>query len=112
MKDKIEQIICWFKERPKKVFISFMAISILSLIISMIAEIYFPPNPSLVSLPKFYAESELKKEEMSKNEEKINKIMQEVENINKKIENGTISKKDSMRIEYLYEQYKTLKNEY
>ena len=45
-----------------------------------------------------------------KNDQKINVIVNELQSLKKKRESGPLSKNDSLRIEYLFNQYQKLKN--
>ena len=47
---------------------------------------------------------------MDKSEEKIEVIVKELQSLKKKRESGPLAKNDSLRIEYLFNQYQNLKN--
>ena len=90
MKERIDSLLSWANEqnRPKKILIYFLVLLVLSGIFAVVREIYFPPKVTLTSIPNFYAQSDKEKEKMK-----------------------SLTKNDSMRIEYLYNEYKKLKNE-
>ena len=90
MKERIDSLLSWANEqnRPKKILIYFLVLLVLSGIFAVVREIYFPPKVTLTSIPNFYTQSDKEKEKMK-----------------------SLTKNDSMRIEYLYNEYKKLKNE-
>ena len=90
MKERIDSLLSWANEQngPKKILICFLVFLVLSGIFAVVREIYFPPKVTFTSIPNFYTQSDKEKEKMK-----------------------SLTKNDSMRIEYLYNEYKKLKNE-
>jgi len=88
MKERIDSLLSWANEqnRPKKILIYFLVLLVLSGIFAVVREIYFPPKVTL-------------------------KVMKELHSFQEKEKMKSLTKNDSMRIEYLYNEYKKLKNE-
>ncbi len=97
--------------KPKKVFAGAVAVMILSLIFSILQYCFFPPKVSLgESIPVFYSKSEKVKSKLEHNEKEMEKVVSELAAYQQKSREETLTKSDSIRIEYLYQQYQKLKN--
>mgnify|MGYP003619974478 FL=1 len=57
-----------------------------------------------------YSESDQVKAKMDESEKKLETVVKELQLLKTKREKGTLTKNDSLRIEYLFNQYQTLKN--
>jgi hypothetical protein len=84
---------------------------VLSGIFAIVREIYFPPKVTLTSIPNFYTQSDKEKEKFHLKEARLEKVMKELHSFQEKEKMKSLTKNDSMRIEYLYNEYKKLKNE-
>lgn len=113
MKEKINKALSWANEekRPKKFLISFLALLFLSSIFSIVREVYFPPKATFTSIPMMYAKSDKEKAKFQLKEAELEKVMKELHYFQQKQQEIGLTKKDSLRIEYLYNEYKKLKNE-
>ena len=102
MKERIDSLLSWANEqnRPKKIGI-----------FAVVREIYFPPKVTLTSIPNFYTQSDKEKEKFHLKEARLEKVMKELHSFQEKEKMKSLTKNDSMRIEYLYNEYKKLKNE-
>ena len=107
MKERIDSLLSWANEqnRPKKILICSLVLLVLSGIFAVVREIYFPPKVTLTSIPNFYTQSDKEKEK------RLEKVMKELHSFQEKEKMKSLTKNDSMRIEYLYNEYKKLKNE-
>ena len=113
MKEKINQALSWAngEKRPKKFLIFFLVILALSSIFSIVREMYFPPKITFNSIPTLYAQSDKEKEKFHLKEVELEKVMKEIHQFQQKQKHMGLTKSDSVRIEYLYNEYKKLKNE-
>jgi hypothetical protein len=111
MKERIDSLLSWANEqnRPKKILIYFLVFLVLSGIFAVVREIYFPPKVTFTSIPNFYTQSDKEKEKFHLKEARLEKVMKELHSFQEKMK--SLTKNDSMRIEYLYNEYKKLKNE-
>lgn len=57
-----------------------------------------------------YSKSENKKQELDSRETQMEKIVKELQKFKAKREKGILQKNDSLRIDYLFNQYQQLKN--
>ena len=97
--------------QPRKVFAYAMAVLILSLIFSILQYCFFPPNVTLGSaIPTLYSKSDKVKQNQDAKEKSMEKIVGELSAFKAKSSQQSLSEADSIRIEYLYNQYEKLKN--
>lgn len=116
IKNKIDDIREWAEKRPKQIYIGGMIILFLCFSISLIKDIFFPSENLLV---KTYGQSssmleatKMKNQQLQhKNTAKMEKIVKELEVYQKKYQEQGLDKTDSVRVEYLYNEYIQLKNE-
>lgn len=113
MKEKIKSILSWANEerRPKKILYFFLGFLLLSSVFAIVKEIYFPPQTTFTSIPMIYAESDKEKAKFQLKEAELEKVMKEIYQFQQKQKQVGLTKSDSVRIEYLYNEYKKLKNE-
>ena len=113
MKERIDSLLSWANEqsRPKKILIYFLVFLVLSGIFAIVREIYFPPKITFTNIPNFYTQSDKEKEKFHLKEARLEKVMKELHSFQEKEKMKSLTKNDSMRIEYLYNEYKKLKNE-
>lgn len=111
IRERTKNIWEWLKKHPKQTYMYAVGLLLLSFV-SFIAETIFsqPQNHSVI--PTVLGKSDVylnqQKEETSRKNTKIEKIIKELEEFQHKEE---LVKNDSIRIEYLLNQYQRLKNE-
>ena len=111
IKENLLRLKEWIYKHPKKVYRYIMVVLVLSFGLIFIQYHFFTPKLSIGNkIPIMYSESDQVKADMDKSEEKIDVIVSELQSLKKKRESGPLSKNDSLRIEYLFNQYQTLKN--
>ncbi len=111
---KIEDIWQWLKDHPKKTF-QYMLVILVASLCFFIFEIFFSEtekNPIQTQIPIMFDTSDKyinkERKRISLRKVKMEKIVKELKFFkNKKM----LTKNDSLRIEYLLNQYSTLKNE-
>ena len=114
----INQIILKYKEyyaflekHPKQFFIYAMIILSLSFIGMIIQGVFFPAKrEDSFKLPSLYTKSEQKKAELDEKEKEMGKRIPPLEPYKVKRDSKSLTKEDSIRIDYLFNQYQTLKN--
>ena len=117
---KISQQIwfIWIVNNPKKVYIYSMIFLTASFIISMTYSIFTYSDNSnnsnlIVTSSVPYAksnENEINTIKMKQNTVKMEKIVNELKMFKEKNDRQLLTKEDSVRIDYLYNQYQNLKN--
>lgn len=110
---KIKEIII---QNPKKFYIYSMIILTISLIFNVWREIYYPPNylSGMVQIPTVFSKSEKKIELLKKKQkeslDETKKILDELKELGEKRKNNTLSKEDSIRVEFLMKKYDEINN--
>lgn len=110
---KIKEIII---QNPKKFYIYSMIILTISLIFNVWREIYYPPNylSGMVQIPTIFSKSEKKIELLKKKQkeslDETKKILDELKELGEKRKNNTLSKEDSIRVEFLMKKYDEINN--
>ena len=101
----------WASQHPKKFFIYSMVFLSVSLIGSLIQGIFFPSdNAFKIKPPIFYSKSKMEQNTTVNNEKEIEKIVNELKSLKVKSDHKELQKEDSLRIDYLFNQYQKLKN--
>ena len=108
----------WIVNNPKKVYIYSMIFLTASFIISMTYSIFTYSDNSnnsnlIVTSSVPYAksnENEINTIKMKQNTVKMEKIVNELKMFKEKNDRQLLTKEDSVRIDYLYNQYQNLKN--
>ncbi len=117
MKNKLNQFWRWLEKHPKEVLRYGLIFLIIVFLISLLQLFFFKPsydvrnmtpNPQGFQYPKSEQIIRRQKELQKQKDEKIGKIIKELEMFRKK---QVLIKEDSVRIEYLLNQYNKLKNE-
>ena len=101
----------WIYQHPKKVYRYIMVVLVISFGLIFIQYFYF--NPKIFTknnIPNMYSESDQVKAKMDESEKKMETVVKELQLLKTKREEGPLTKNDSLRIEYLFNQYQTLKN--
>lgn len=111
LKLKLQNGIVWIKQHPIQVFKYSVILLILSFGVSLL-QYFFSPNQSVfvAPIPSIYSKSENKKQELDNREIKMEKIVKELQQFKSKRDNEILQKSDSLRIDYLFNQYQQLKN--
>lgn len=111
IKENLLRLKEWIYKHPQKVYRYVMVVLVISFGLIFIQYYFFKPKlPTVNKIPTMYSESDQIKADMDKNDQKINVIVNELQSLKKKRESGPLSKNDSLRIEYLFNQYQKLKN--
>ena len=110
MREKYYQSKDWVMKHPKRVYKSVMTILFISFVFIFIQYYYFAPTVPINNLPNLYSQSDEVKSNMEKNDNRMEKIVKELQQLKHKRESGPLAKNDSIRIEYLFNQYQSLKN--
>ena len=101
----------WASQHPKKFFIYSMVFLSVSFIGSLIQGIFFPSdNAFKIKPPILYSKSKMEQNTNVNNEKEMEKIMNELKSLKVKSDRKELQKEDSLRIDYLFNQYQKLKN--
>lgn len=104
----------WLKravENPKKFFMCSMVFLVVSFIGSMIQGIFFSSETVFkIKPPVLYSHSTAVQNKEANHEKDMEKIVTELKALKIKRDRKELQKEDSLRIEYLFNQYQQLKN--
>jgi len=101
----------WATQNPKKIFIYSMVFLSVSFIGSLIQGIFFPSdNAFKIKPPILYSKSKMEQNTSVNNEKEMAKIVNELKSLKVKSDHRELQKEDSLRIDYLFNQYQKLKN--
>ena len=101
----------WATQHPKKFFTYSMVFLSVSFIGSLIQGIFFPSdNAFKIKPPILYSKSKMEQNTTINNEKEMRKIVDELKSLKVKSEHKELQKEDSLRIDYLFNQYQKLKN--
>ena len=79
----------------------------------MIQGIFFPSETAFkIKPPVLYSKSNTSQNTTLNNEKEMEKIVNELKTLKVKRDQNDLQKKDSLRIEYLYNQYQQLQHEH
>ena len=82
-----------------------------SFIGSLIQGIFFPSESSFkIKPPILYSKSKMEQNTTINNEKEMRKIVDELKSLKVKSEHKELQKEDSLRIDYLFNQYQKLRN--
>lgn len=114
-KSKLRKIKVWILRHPKEVFRYSIIIVFISFVLSILQYFLFPPKfENNFLLPDFFSQSdkqiESSKLSQARNEKEMKGIVDELKSFRNKRDNQILTNSDSIRIEYLYNQYEKLKN--
>ncbi len=113
LKQKGQEWLNWAIQNPKKFFICSMLFLSVSFIGSLIQGIFFPSdNAFKIRPPILYSKSKMVQNSTANNEKEMEKIVNELKLLKMKRDRKELKKEDSLRIEYLFNQYQKLKNGY
>ena len=101
----------WATQHPKKFFTYSMVFLSVSFIGSLIQGIFFPSdNAFKIKPPILYSKSKMEQNTNVNNEKEMEKIVNELKSLKVKSDRKELQKEDSLRIDYLFNQYQKLKN--
>ena len=101
----------WAVKNPKKFYIYSIIFLSVSFIGSMIQGIFFPSDATFkIKPPTLYSKSLTTENNFKNNEKEMANIVNELKTLKVKRDRNALQKEDSLRIEYLYNQYQKLKN--
>lgn len=111
MTTKIKQFYSYVEKHPKQFFIYGMIFLSVSYFRMLIQGVFFPKKAEQsFKIPILYSKSDIEKGKITAKEKKIDKIMNELKLYQEKSKNNALTKEDTLRMNYLYNQYKNLKN--
>ena len=103
----------WATQHPKKFFTYSMVFLSVSFIGSLIQGIFFPSdNAFKIKPPILYSKSKMEQNTSVNNEKEMEKIVNELKLLKVKSDSKELQKEDSLRIDYLFNQYQKLRNEH
>lgn len=111
IKQKGKKCLEWAVKNPKKFFTYSMIFLSVSFIGSLIQGIFFPNESAFrIKPPILYSKSKTTESINPNQEKEIEKIVDELKTLKMKRDRKELQKEDSLRIEYLYNQYQKLKH--
>lgn len=103
----------WAAQNPKKFFTYSMLFLSVSFAVSLIQGIFFPSNAVFkIKPPILYSKNRMDQNSTLNNDKELEKIVNELKSLKVKNDRKELQKEDSLRIEYLFNQYQQLKNEH
>ena len=103
----------WASQHPKKFFTYSMVFLSVSFIGSLIQGIFFPSdNAFKIKPPILYSKSKMEQNTNVKKKKEMEKIVNELKSLKVKSDRKELQKEDSLRIDYLFNQYQKLRNEH
>ncbi|KUJ50066.1 hypothetical protein [Chryseobacterium sp. JAH] len=113
IKNTGKKLIGWPVENPKKFFMYSMIFLSVSFLLSLLQGIFFPSDMTFkIKPPILYSKSSVAQNNQTKNIKEMEKIVAEMQLLKVKRDRGELQKEDSLRIEYLFNQYQNFKNGY
>ena len=101
----------WASQHPKKFFIYSMVFLSVSFIGSLIQGIFLhSDNDFKIKRPILESKSKMEKNTSVNNEKEMEKIVNELKLLKVKSDRRELQKEDSLRIDYLFNQYQKLRN--
>ena len=103
--------IRWAVQNPKKFFTYSMILLSVSFIGSLIQGVFFPSETAFkIRPPVLYSKSKMSQNTSLNNDKEMEKIVNELKALKVKGDQNSLQKEDSLRIDYLFNQYQKLKN--
>ncbi|SDR00326.1 hypothetical protein SAMN05421664_3069 [Chryseobacterium soldanellicola] len=113
LKQKGQKWLQWAVQNPKKFFMYSMILLSVSFIGSLIQGIFFPSDTTFkIKTPVIYSKSKMSQNTPVNNDKEMEKIVNELKTLKVKRDQNALKKEDSLRIDYLFNQYQKLKNEH
>lgn len=111
LKQKGQKWLQWAVQHPKKFFTYSMILLSVSFIGSLIQGVFFPSDTTFkIRPPVLYSKSNNTQNLTENNDKEIGKIVNELKTLKVKRDQNALKKEDSLRIDYLFNQYQKLKN--
>ncbi|HBV15433.1 hypothetical protein [Chryseobacterium carnipullorum] len=111
LKQKGQKWLQWAVHNPKKFFTYSMIFLSVSFIGSNIQGVFFPSDTTFKIRPPFlYSKNKNTQNLTANNEKEMEKIVTELKTLKLKRDQNALKKEDSLRIDYLFNQYQNLKN--
>ncbi len=102
----------WARENPKKLYQYVMIFFGLLLVLNITLDFFVSKEKKQKDfLPMLYTKSDEAINQYTDKEKRLESIVEELKGLQIKREAGTLSSGDSLRVEFLYHQYQSLKNE-
>ncbi|RNA61406.1 hypothetical protein D1631_05395 [Chryseobacterium nematophagum] len=103
--------LSWAANNPKRFFTYSLVFLSVSFIGSLIKGIFFPSETAFrIKSPALYSKSYPDQNAFVNNEKEMKKVVNELKILKVKRDRHILRKEDSLRIEYLLNQYQQLKN--
>lgn len=103
--------LIWMAKNPKKFYAYSMVFLAISFMSSLLQGIFFPSETIFrIKPPVLYSQNQTTKNQTISQEKDMEKIVNELKALKIKRDRNALQKQDSLRIEYLYNQYQQLKN--
>ncbi|KQT23711.1 hypothetical protein ASG22_06625 [Chryseobacterium sp. Leaf405] len=110
LKQKGQKWLQWAVQNPKKFFTYSMILLSVSFIGSLIQGIFFPSDTTFkIRPPVLYSKAKTNQNLSVNNDKEMEKIVNELKALKVKRDQNTLKKEDSLRIDYLFNQYQKLK---
>ncbi len=110
LKQKGQKWLRWAVQNPKKFFTYSMILLSVSFIGSIIQGVFFPSETAFtIRPPVLYSTSKMSQNPSLNNDKEMEKIVNELKALKVKRDQNTLKKEDSLRIDYLFNQYQKLK---
>jgi len=111
IKQKGQKWLQWAVQNPKKFFTYSMILLSVSFIGSLIQGIFFPSEMAFkIRPPVLYSKNKTSQNLPVNNDKEMEKIVDELKTLRVKRDQHSLKKEDSLRIDYLFNQYQKLKN--
>lgn len=111
LKQKGEKWLQLAVQHPKKFFTYSMIVLSVSFIGSLIQGIFFPSESAFkIRPPILYSKNKTAQDLAVNNDKKMEKIVNELKTLKVKRDQNALGKEDSLRIDYLFNQYQKFKN--
>ncbi|MEZ7508645.1 hypothetical protein QO190_05455 [Cloacibacterium sp. Arc13] len=110
-KKKGQKWLQWAVQNPKKFFTYSMIFLSVSFVGSLIQGVFFPSETAFkIRPPVLYSKSKMSQNTSLNNDKEMEKIVNELKTLKVKRDQNALEKEDSLRIDYLFNQYQKLKN--
>ena len=111
LKQKGQKWLQWTVQNPKKFFTYSMILLSVSFIGSLIQGVFFPSQTAFkITPPVLYSKNKTAQNLTANNEKEMEKIVTELKTLKVKRDQNALKNEDSLRIDYLFNQYQKLKN--
>lgn len=107
----LNQLKEWAKKNPKKFYSYSLLILGITFIINTIRDFSFTPKTSNFKIPTLYHKSDYFFNQVENKDKEMEAIVKELKELEIKHQNNQLTATDSLRVEFLYNQYQKIKNE-